>query len=392
MKPMSAYLFGALFLGFFSSVLVAMNKELIGGQKSTAEMSVEEFRTFIDSQGIVKVDDLLISLLCEEANNTSRDKINIMREKIDSLDPLKSKITYENASYHTLLQNILYYHSFSPDLSDWIAWFVRRGFPIDTQDGNGQTALISAIYRSKADKNYVDIIKILLANGANTRAQNKHGDTPLTLIDRLYHDDLSGKNQILMLLTQRPSPVPTISVSSPATSQTPAPPLTTGTPTSTIISTIELPSPTIAPALAPSSTKTRWNFTRSHAALTAVATTIGLLAIYNWFTSKKQAVDEYKKNVLINTTGKAIWIAYNYDTNFTEVANGAILDLPDSVKALKIKASEKQPNSSALSVKLDALAANRTTHHLNITVYKRSDWTSWWFGPLGASVKLVPMQ
>src|SRR5579872_367919 len=98
-------------------------------------MSVEEFRTFIDSQGIVKVDDLLISLLCEEANNTSRDKINIMREKIDSLDPLKSKITYENASYHTLLQNILYYHSFSPDLSDWIAWFVRRGFPIDTQDG-----------------------------------------------------------------------------------------------------------------------------------------------------------------------------------------------------------------------------------------------------------------
>ena len=131
-----------------------------------------------------------------------------------------------------------------------------------------------------------------------------------------------------------------------------------------------------------------WAF-RPRTALMAAVSTLGLLTAYNWFTSKKQTkkeTKEYQRDVLINNTGKSIWVAYNDSTEFEEVAADETYELSGSSGTLKIKASEQQLNSSALSVKFDRLAIN----HLNIIIYNRSKWMSWWFGPLGASEKLVP--
>ncbi len=97
-----------------------------------------------------------------------------------------------------------YHHRYTPLINaaifgnyDIVSLLIQKHININHKTDTGNTALISAIINSHLSNNHIEVIKILLDNGASINIKNIFGDTALTIT-------IAEKpNDILKLLLQK---------------------------------------------------------------------------------------------------------------------------------------------------------------------------------------------
>jgi hypothetical protein len=380
MKYTTIHLYITLFLGLTCGILFGMDKKPVPTNiedlftaESPPKMSVEDFDKTIQTKTKHDLSDLyeqLITLAYDTEDEGAIPKMQKIITKIDSLDPEKATVKfhkYNGRLLGYLMKKRTIDNNGKPNthLLKWITWFLDRGVSPDALDAFGHPPLITAI-----DQKRTDIITLLIDRGAKQNLEiieeNGYRGTPLYYAEHCLYAKDTERQSIIDALNKKPT-IPGILQAVSTTDSQPA----------------------------PQQTKRSWSFSRSHAVLVTAAAALGIFALYHWIIGKKQTTEHteevnkmIEQNVLINTTGKSIWVEHDQDSNFKEIMNDKTEHLGKSL-VIRIKATQEQSDKSAMPIKLDGLAEKRKNNYLNITIYKRR-WTAWLFGPLGSSIDWVP--
>lgn len=119
---------------------------------------------------------------------------------------------------------------------------------------------------------------------------------------------------------------------------------------------------------------TRFALNRTHALLTAAATTLGLYAAYRWFTKAAEA--ENDQDLLINKTGSDVF--FRMDNNNPSSTLTVETDLPQA-GTITVVTTNAPDAKKLFDIPLDRYTQAREDNYLTITIRPAHWYEKWWY-------------